>query len=145
MRKIWFLLIITFTCNLFAEVKLDEYSKSIHPLMDEVTVFYEDESFRYRVLIYRGGYEHVSAYMVIQKYSVNFDGSKIPYQLLETVTFDEINKVYNFKISSIVKEDDNFIITLDATHSYLYNSTTIKIELYPSMEYEIISGLIDIL
>lgn len=143
MIRKYFLLILTFvSILLFSDDNIGDYSKSIHYLLDEVNVFYQDDNVRFRYLIFRGGYDNVSAHIVIQKFEVDHDGQNIPYELINSVEFSEINKVYNFDIKSITKNDYNFTITLDAVHSYIHDETEIEIKLLENMEYEIISGLV---
>ena len=123
---------------------LEDYSTTLHPLLDEVQIIHQDDLFRYRALIFRGGYEHVTGYLVIQKYSVNHNGENIPYELISSVSIPEINKIYNFGIETIKQTEKGIIIILNATHSYLYEETEITILLFENMDYEILSGLIEL-
>lgn len=137
------LIFLLATINISADDSLEDYSDTINPLLDEIIVFHQDDEVRYRALIFRGGYEHVSAFIVIQKFSVNHNGQANPYKLTSSLTIDEINKVYNFGIKHIVKNESDFIITFNATHSHLYKKTEIELKLSESMNYEIISGLVN--
>lgn len=136
--------IFLISLNVFADNDLEINSDSLNPLLEDIKIIQKDDGLRYRILIYRGGYEHISAYMTVQKYSVNNDNPDIPYNLLSSVSFDEINYLYNFEIKSIQNTENGFTVVLDAVHSYLYEETEIIIKIFETMEYEIISGLVQL-
>lgn len=142
MKKNIIMLFILTTLPLFAEDRLKSYTETVHPHLDDVEIIYENDSYRYRSLIYRGGYEHISAQLFIQKFSVNHTGKDMPYELLSTLSIDEVNSFYNFSIESVRKSEEGVIIVLDAVHTYLLEDTKIKILLSEEMEYEILSGLL---
>lgn len=141
-KRIVLLFIIFSSINLFAETSLLKYSDSLDPLLEDVRIIYQDDQYRYRAMVYRGGFEHISAYLLLQKYSVNYDGQENPYTLISSVSIDEINNIYNFEMESIKKNEDGFTIILDAVHSYMYEETQITIFISDNLEYEISSGLI---
>lgn len=142
-REVVLIILLLIPLYLTSEDSLINNSMNLHELLDEVKIIHEDDSLRYRLLIYRRGYEHVTGYLIIQKYSVNHDGSSTPYKLLKSATINEINKIYNFKIKSVTRLVNGFNIILNATHSYSYENTTIEISITDDLSYEINSGLVD--
>lgn len=126
------------------EARFLDHSGTIHPLLDEVAIIHQDEDSRYRALIFRGGYEHISAYIVFQKFSIEQNGRDRYYHLVSAITIDEINYIYNFGIDTIKKDDRGFLVILEGTHSYTYDDVTIEIHLSEDLEYEIVSGLNEI-
>ncbi len=144
MRRVTLTVLMLLTPLLaFTQQSMDDIANSTFPLLDEVQVFSETNDVRFRLLLFRGGYEHVTGYIVIQKYSVEHNGQAIPYTLVDSISISEINGIYNFGVESITDEGSSFLIELDAIHSYIFKETVIHIRVDKDLEYQILDGLVN--
>lgn len=140
MKKILFFLFLIISFCIFSQDYFITESEKVNPLLSNVLVFHEDENYIYRALLFRGGFEHVSASLIIQKYSVDWSNIDNPFKLIKSINIDGINGVYNFDVKSIKKENSNYIFTLDAVHTYLYQDTQIVFSVSKNFDYKILSG-----
>nr|WP_086938774.1 hypothetical protein [Thaumasiovibrio occultus] len=108
-------------------------AKGINPSLAEVRSFYDpDTQANVRILHYRGGFEHVTSYVVVQHVSVDAEQSQVTL----SVPIEEVNYKYSVSIADIDNTDSGFAVTLNGTHSYSHEETTMTFVFGDDLSYD---------
>lgn len=137
-RKVLILSVLfIISLNAYADDNLLDYSATIDSRLQDVMIISENDSYIYRLLRFKGGYEHISVEIIVQKYELSFIDMDEPYILLDSISIEELGNFYYLEIDSISEQKGRFKIQLSGLHTYSYEEVEVELLIDPDLNYDV--------
>lgn len=121
----------------YAENPWIDSSADIDPHLQDITPIAEDDSSYYRLLLYRGGFEHITVKIVIQKYMLDYSDMVNPYKLSDSIFIEELGTAHNLDVDSVSGKNGEYEIYLSGVNSYSFEDVDVIITMDKDLNYKV--------
>lgn len=121
----------------FADNHWIESSADIDPHLQDIVYIAEDDSFYYRLLLFRGGFEHITVKIVVQKYTIDYSDMENPYKLSDSIFIDELGTAHNLDVDSVSENKGEYEIHLSGVNTYSYEDVEVLLTMDKDLNYKV--------
>lgn len=121
----------------FADNRWIDSSADIDPHLQDIAFIAEDDSFYYRLLLYRGGFEHITVKIVIQKYTIDYSDMEKLYKLSGSIFIDELGTAHNLDVDSVSENNGEYKICLSGVNTYSFKDVDVVVTMDKDLTYKV--------